>query len=316
MGKGLYQASDAFQYVLLMLPRRFIQLTPFIALIGNVIALGRLAVNSELVAMRAAGLSPLRISRASLKVGFGLLVVLLVLEQSLAPWAQQQALALRARALEQSTKLGHELGIWTRDPRHFLRIRSMAHGRTANDVEIMRLDHQGFLAEYIYAHSADIISGKEWKLKDVTDKTIKDGKFEVRTRQVMSWRPFLKPDQVSTLTRPPQSLSPLELYQYVRYLKKTGQQSEAYALALWQKLGGALTTIAMVLLSVPFVFGSPRTGFANRLVLATLTGIGVFLLDQILANAGLILNLNPMLVALTPGLLLIGAAWYWLAHGT
>lgn len=314
VGKGLYQAGDAFAYVALMLPRRFIQLAPFIALIGNVIALGRLAVNSELIAMRAAGLSPMRISRASLKVGLALLVLLAVLEQSLAPWAQQRALALRAQALEQSTKLGHELGIWTRDPEHFLRIGAVEHGRIASDVEIMRLDKNGLLAEYIYARSANIISAAQWKLMDVTDKIVHDGHFQVVSLSTMNWRPFLKPDQVSTLTRPPESLSPVDLFQYVHYLKSTGQQSEAYALALWQKLGGGLTTIAMVLLSVPFVLGSARTGFANRLVLAGVTGISVYLLDQILANAGLILELNPMLVALVPGLVLIGLARYWLLH--
>ena len=40
IGEGFFRASDAFYIVLLLLPRRLIQLLPFIALIGNVIALG------------------------------------------------------------------------------------------------------------------------------------------------------------------------------------------------------------------------------------------------------------------------------------
>ena len=58
VGRGTYRVQDAFLHTALLLPRRFIQLAPFIALLGNVIALGRLAVGSELTALRVAGVSP------------------------------------------------------------------------------------------------------------------------------------------------------------------------------------------------------------------------------------------------------------------
>ena len=77
---------------------------------------------------------------------------------------------------------------------------------------------------------------------------------------------------------------------------------------MWRKLGGGLVTIAMILLSIPFVFGSVRGGIANRLVLAGITGICVYLLDQLVANIGLLLDLSFAFVALAPGLILI-----WLA---
>ena len=83
---------------------------------------------------------------------------------------------------------------------------------------------------------------------------------------------------------------------------------------LWKKLGNPLTMLGMLLLSVPFVFGSVRTGFATRLVLAGITGIMVYLLDQIFSNTGLILNLNPSFIALTPGILLIWIARVWLRN--
>ena len=36
VGEGFYQIEDAFLYVALLLPRRFIQLAPFIALLGKI----------------------------------------------------------------------------------------------------------------------------------------------------------------------------------------------------------------------------------------------------------------------------------------
>jgi lipopolysaccharide export system permease protein len=98
----------------------------------------------------------------------------------------------------------------------------------------------------------------------------------------------------------------------VEFLRSTGQDADSYALALWRKAGSALMTVAMLLLSIPFVFGSIRTGLSNKLVFAALIGIAVYLLDQIIANAGLILRLNPALVALMPGITMIILANIWL----
>ena len=54
----------------------------------------------------------------------------------------------------------------------------------------------------------------------------------------MKWRSFLNPDDISTLTKSPESLSPIELFLHVRFLRATGQEADAYALALWRKAGG------------------------------------------------------------------------------
>ena len=115
VGKGTYQVEDAFVHTALLLPRRFVQLAPFIALLGNVIGLGRLAVNSELTALRVAGVSPIRLSLAPLVVGLILLLFIAALEQFVAPQLQQMAISSRAVALDKSAALGKDLGIWTRD---------------------------------------------------------------------------------------------------------------------------------------------------------------------------------------------------------
>ena len=140
VGTGFYQTSDAFLYVILTIPRRFIQLAPFIALMGNVTALGRLAINSELISLRSAGYSPVRISTASLKVGFILLSIIVVLEFFIAPTLHQRAIAHREAALEQSTEPGIELGIWSRNERHIIRIDNLQLDTKKANVEIINLN--------------------------------------------------------------------------------------------------------------------------------------------------------------------------------
>ena len=312
IGEGRFRMQDAFYIVLLLAPRRLIQLLPFIALIGNVIALGRLALNSEIIAMRAAGLSPARISLASFKVGLFLLLLLGALEQYGAPYMQKQAISHRLEALNQSGELGEDLGIWTRDQNRIMRLGEAIQATRVQDVEIFSLDEQGLLDEYIYAQDAEIISNDLWRLHDVAIKEFGDARIQNRSLERMSWRPFLSAEQMETLTRPPESLSPEELYHYITYLKNAGQQYDEISLAFWRKFGAGLIMLAMLLISVPFVFGSIRTGIGSRLALAGITGICVYLLDQIFSNAGLLLNLHHALVALTPGIALMFIGMLWL----
>jgi lipopolysaccharide export system permease protein len=312
VGRGTYRVIDAFTYTAMLLPRRFIQIAPFVALLGTVIALGKLAVNSELIALRVAGLSPLRISFAPLTIGVLLLMSVAILEQFIAPQLQQKAITYRAVALEKSAELGKDLGIWTRNENNILRIGQMLHAQKAADIEILHLNKTGFLLTHTRAQFADIMDNDVWELSNVIIRTFSEDQVSATHLDSLSWPSFLNPEDILTLTKPPESLSPLELVRHVEFLRSTGQDADSYALALWRKAGSALMTIAMLLLSIPFVFGSIRTGLGNKLVFAALIGLAVYLLDQIIANAGLILHLNPALIALVPGLVMIFLANIWL----
>lgn len=307
VGKEYYTVTDAFMYVGLTLPRRFIQLSPFIALMGNVIGLGILAMHLEIISMRASGVSPTQISKTSLLVGLTLVLIIFLMDQFIAPPLQEKALSLRAKELDQSTAFGENLGVWARNEHQVLHIsgEDTGGGIGSNDIEIYMLDDDGILKEYIHGERFEVVSNKVWKLFNVVKKVYVEDQMSLQHLPAYEWDTFLGSEQVSTLNKPPESLSPTDLFAYVTYLKNTGQKYGAYSLALWRKIGGGLTTLAMMLLSVAFVFGTYRTGLTRSLVLAGLTGIAIYLLDQLISNIGLVLDLNPPFIALTPGFLLI-----------
>ena len=57
VGTGDYGALQAVVFVLLRLPQRLYELSPSILLLGGILSLGALAANSELVVMRASGIT-------------------------------------------------------------------------------------------------------------------------------------------------------------------------------------------------------------------------------------------------------------------
>ena len=62
IGKGNYNLTEAITYVVLVIPRTIYDLFPMAALLGTIIGLSLLANDSELIVMRASGVSLLQIT--------------------------------------------------------------------------------------------------------------------------------------------------------------------------------------------------------------------------------------------------------------
>jgi lipopolysaccharide export system permease protein len=309
VGKGRYGLADVAAYVLLRLPRRLLDLVPFVALLGSSLALGGLATHSELVVMQTAGVSPWQLAGSVLKAGAWLLLAVMLLTEFVAPPLQQYAYEQRAMAISGTATLHTKQGFWSRNGLRFLHIGGLRHGRIPLDLAIYEFDPDGRLLSFIHAASADISQRQRWVLQEVWQK-IFDGQAMITQRLPSRlWDTFLTKTQVRLLERPVDSLSPSELYRYIGYLRDSQQQTEQYQLAFWQKLLLPVTCTAMLLLAIPFVLGLPRgTKLSQRLLLGVLIGVGVYLFSQIATQLGLLLRFNPLVTALVPALLALGLA--------
>jgi len=70
-----YRIADALLFVLLSMPRMFYEVIPYSAMIGCLAGLGQLANNSELVVMRAAGVSTVSISWSAVKPALLMVII-------------------------------------------------------------------------------------------------------------------------------------------------------------------------------------------------------------------------------------------------
>ena len=315
LDKGNYQAADAFLYVLLTMPGRMLDLAPITALLGGIVGLGMLARGSELIAMQASGVSTAQLVRSVMKTGLILMLTIATLSEFFVPTVIQFAEKRRLLAVSKTGDLLTGQGFWSRDGNHYLNVRSLMHGRIPVDIDIYEFDELGQLHTYRHADRADVQNNQQWKLIDVIHKELKDGRISSQWRPEMIWTPFLAVTHSRVLDVQAPTLSPSNLYQYVQHLRLAGQNTDRFEQVLWRKLVLPLNTGAMVLLSLPFVFGgSPRsTSFSLRLVLGITTGLTFFILDQIIANLGLVLGLSAPIIALIPvvaALTLAGLLFY------
>lgn len=311
VGTGGFGTREAILYTLYHMPRRAIDLFPFVALLASVLVLGAMAANRELVVMRASGISPTRITLSLLKAGGLLLALMITLELWVAPTLQQRAFQLRVATVADNTG-ENNTGLWAKSSDGVVSIGNLRHGRIPTQLEIMSLGQQQTLSTYLYAENANIVSPQLWRLHNVTRKSFGD---QPRTEHLdtLNWIPVLSPAQLRLLDRPPESLSVPDLIRYVGYLEAQGQNAQRFNLSLWQKLSLPLTALAMILLAAPLSFANPRgANLGLRVVAGAAIGLGVYTLIQVSANLGLLYNLNAPLLTLTPGALLIVAALLWL----
>ena len=309
IGKGSYQLLDVFAYIGLTIPRRVLDMVPMAALLGSIIALGMLADKGELIVMRASGLSVQRICFSVLATGALLMLATGILEEYVAPPMEQHARLSRSLAISDTGILLTKDGFWARQGNSFIHVGKTLAGGIATGLDVYEGDKEGGLRAFIHAREADIHNNKRWVLKDIQKKVIEDQRITTHNLPTMALESFLSTEQVNILELPPDSLSPSDLYQYNQALRQRGQNADTYVLALWQKLAVPLTTGAMVLLALPFVFGPPRgTTIGLRITVGAMVGIGFYLANQIIGYVGLLLELHPAITTLAPV-----AAILWIA---
>jgi len=282
-----YGLADAFLYVVMMLPRSLLDTTPVVALLGTLVPLGLLADGNEILAMRSAGIRLRRLIGMVLMPGLVLLVGMLLVAQFVAPPLETRAERMRAAALAENVSVDFRGGFWSRDGRSFVNVGQMERGRTPVDIGLYEFDADGKLTRYVHAARADVESGRAWQLQDVVVRTWQPAPAGAQRLPQLEWRSFLDASQLGVLMVPPESLSPVDLYFYVRDLHARREQAPQEELRLWQQIAQPLVTLAMMLVAIPLVLGSSRSSTLSRRVLAgTVAGIGLYFVTQTVGYLG------------------------------
>ena len=296
VGKGSYGLGDVLLYELRMAAPRSLDLLPFGALVGSTLGLAILSQNSELVAAQASGLSIPRIAWSVLKFGLALVVVATLLDEFVVSPLHRDAVRERSLALSDTRVLPSAEGFWINRRNTFVRIGRIEHGRVPRDLDVVELGDDGKVRLFIHADEADIADPGRWRLSDARVKRLDDGAIVNELTPEWFWQSHLTAEQVGLLEIPPVAMSPSQLYLYIDYLRSSGQGSNRHEMAFWRRITVSVATCAMMLLAVRFAFGDPRSqSAAKRVIVAIGAGILFQIANQIVANAGLVFDLNPVL---------------------
>lgn len=309
VGKGSFTSWSALKVVALTLPRQLLDILPVITLLGTLTGLGAMANYREIVAARAAGLSPTRIARPVGAAALLLVVVAFAAQTYGIPQWERRALQLRTQ-VTQTDLDDADYDFWTRTGGRLLRVGEVSMGRIPTDIEIYQLDDQDRVIGLIRAERADVGKGDEWLLHNVTESVVGTNSATTTVESQRRWRSFLSEQQLKNLIQPAGTLSPPDLLRYIRSLKDNRLNSHQFRLAFWQMVSLPIGIVAMALLGIPFVMGSLRSvSIGQRIALGGGIGMAFYLTEQIVNHLAVIYEFNPPLAALAPEALLLFFAW-------
>jgi lipopolysaccharide export system permease protein len=308
VGVAGYRFVDALMVMGLSLPRYAYQIFPIATLIGALVGLGTLASRSELVAMRAAGVSVARIVGSGLLGGLVLAALAVVVGELIAPVAEQRGMELRRTALSGDVAQQTPYGFWAVDEGAYVNIREIESGASIKDIYIYQADSSADTLVATHAEGARYVDG-QWVLEGISRSRV--GPEGVRVERVPSsgWSSMLDPGLLRLVVVDPQMLPAWGLWRYIRFMTLNQQDATAYEVVFWGKVVHPLLTLSMVLVSVPILLVSARSrGIGSRIFAGILAGILYYLVSRTFTYLALLFNLSPLASALAPPLLFIAAA--------
>lgn len=242
------------------------------------------------------------------------MLLALILGEYVAPPAERYAQSMRSTALVERFAITSDNGLWARDGQYFIHIREVPSQNQVNGVSIYEFDDARRLRTMTTAHSGRYDGGR-WLLEDVSRSRIDVTGVSTERVAQLAWHSLLTPEMIEVVAVKPASLSVQGLINYIQYLKDNGLSTDRYNLALWNKLVLPVTTLVMVFLSIPFIFGPLRSvGVGQRIFVGMLMGIGFYLIDQTFSFVGLVYQFPTALSATLPTLLFLSLALVLMAR--
>ncbi len=308
VGEGGYTLLKMLATVLLTIPNSMYELFPVAALLGSLIGMGMLASNSELIAMRASGLSIWRIVLSVMRAGAIMLLVAVLLGEFVAPLAEQTAQQLRASATEARVSFMGNRGLWVRDEKLFINARKVLSENTLADITVYEFNDDATLRVATRAATARYLEG-QWVLHNVRQSKFGMDSVQINHIDQLSRDSLLTPELLGIVVLKPEDMSARNISQFIGYLEDNGLDTQQYRYALLGRFITPLSALVMLFVSVPFVFGGLRSvSTGQRLFIGIMVGFGFYILSQISGQMGRVYDFNPLLATLMPSVifLLIG----------
>lgn len=307
-----YGAWQALQYVLWGAPRYIYDILPISALIGAVLGLGALASNSELIVMRASGISLWRIVSWVMQSALLLVVLSFSLSEWVIPTTNEYAKSVKSHRSVAS--LGEVKGYWSREGQRFIYVDYANSQGTLKQVQMVDFDQNYRLKSTLNAEQGQFIQDGQWTLENTKQMQIlENGGATLTQASEQSLALALQPKYVHMVTIDPEDLSPSQLVSFMQYMNEYSQVPKTYLLAFWKNVASPFALLALVLIACSFIFGPLRQqSMGFRLVIALFVGLSFYYLQDFLGYASLVYSPSPAWFVFVPILMMFGAGSYLL----
>jgi LPS export ABC transporter permease LptF/LPS export ABC transporter permease LptG len=325
---GVASTSVLIRYFYFATPQYVYYIIPMGALVATLVTIGLLTKNSELIVMRACGISLYRSALPLLVFALIFSALLFELQEQVLSESNREAQRLNAimRGYPMQTfgvmnrqwiigKSGDIYWYQAFDPRRN-QFRQLSVFQLADSG--WQLDQLTYAADVVLEHATGGEDSLTWQARHGWTRVFSTAPGHGAPRLLVNYQPFAEkpislesPAYFKTDDPDADRMTYAELKNYIAELKTSGYHVVPYQVSLQQKLAFPFVAIIMTLIAVPFAVTTGRSG--------AVYGIGVGLVLAIIYRTALSLFgalgsggwIDPTLAAWSPNIL-FGAAAAWL----
>ena len=293
--------ADLWRYVSYRLPMLTSRFLPFSVLLGALIAFVGLNQNSEVVAMKAAGLSAHQILAPLIVASIGLSAILFVFNEEVVVNSTRVVTAWSDndyKPVPQASSVLTNVWIMSGDDLVWARV---AGGSPFTAQGVTIYDRGGGNLQQLVqaARAIPEEGGRDWLLQDV--RIYDAGMNVVRRLPSMTAMPGVTPDQLKLAKVDPTELNYWTLKRRIAELEIAGRPTDEARAGLAHKIAQPLSILLMPLLAAIAAFGLARSGqVLVRAVIGMALGFAYFVVDNFslaMGNAG---TYPPLVAAWAP----------------
>lgn len=244
-------------------PKVIFLLLPVAVLLATILCIGLLAKNSEIIAMRAGGISLYRIALPILLTTFILSLFSFWANDFFVPYANRQATFIKEQMIEKKVPRGvlQADRIWLKlSDGQIMNVEYMDIEKgVLSGVSLFSLDKNFNVKERVEAGTLRWVDGT-WVFHDAVRYRFKPGEpAMIDSINGVSSPIREKPSALKAMDINPEEMSFRQLSRYISTLKARGYSTHRYSADLHGKVAFVFVTFIMSLLAVPFALRNVRT---------------------------------------------------------
>jgi lipopolysaccharide export system permease protein len=298
--------AELWRYISLRVPQIIARFLPFAVLLGTLITLATLNQNSEVIAMKAAGVSAHQILAPLIVASLSISVLSFAFNERIVTRA---AATLRLWSDAEYGLMPVDRGVasnvWVRDGDDLIHAASVrGRGAATRLTGVTIYDRTGGALRHILSAQSAAQANGGWRLREVTQFDVARG---VKTRlpeQIVG--KGITADRFTLSNVHAEEKSFDQLKEAIGDLKAAGRPTSALEAGLWHKLATPLSAMLMPLLAGVAAFGTARSGrLFIRAVVGMALGFAYFVADNFGLAMGNLGAYPPLLAAWGPFLLFL-----------
>lgn len=276
-----------------------------VMLIGIMVGISALSANSELIAIRVAGITTLQIIKVVIQVSLVFSFVVYFCAEIINPIAYQIIDDIRQTKVIKQT----QSGLWLKNDNGIVRIKKNVKDKLM-DVYTYKIDDNK-LSEIKKIKTAEI-ANDSWNLKNIHTQDFiyqNNDLSEIKKSTGNEIKPlsWLNQDIFNQIEITLYKIGIAEVWKKISFLKETGVNHNIYLQNLYKRIFTVVDLIFIAVFALFLILYIPIRSHktSSRILLGLVMGLSIHLVAQILDQSFLIYNLYPIFSNLTMVLIFI-----------